>query len=89
MIRWYINQLHVATSDEEIARDIGQRAIDAGWHPLAAVGAIGHALELHHANQEQYRWIMSGFDGSPTRTRTTCWLRSPPSSPEHPPAPYT
>lgn len=60
MIRWYLNRIHVMTPDEEIVEDIGGRAIEQGWPPLAALGAVAYALEIHHANRAQYLAVIGG-----------------------------
>lgn len=65
MIRWYVNKLHVSVSDAELAEDIGTRAINAGWGPLSVIGAIAHALAIHHDNQRTYRWVVNGLHGRP------------------------
>ena len=60
MIRWYIDKLHVSTPDDQIIDDIGKRAISAGWGPLSIIGAIQHALNVHHENQRFYAEVMNG-----------------------------
>lgn len=60
MIRWYINKLHVSTPDEEIVADMARRAERGGYHPIVGLAIVVEALNIHHANQAHYNWVMGG-----------------------------
>ena len=59
MIRWLVNQMHVSTSDAGVEAEIRRRATKAT--PEQADAYVVEALEVHHENQAEYRWIMGGL----------------------------
>lgn len=62
MIRWYLNRVHVMTPDDEILEDFAGRIAraDPPYSPLQAIGILAHALDIHHANRDEYLRLMRG-----------------------------
>jgi hypothetical protein len=65
-IRWLSGRWHVGESDAWVIAEMAKRldrksnAAKHKEHPHLRQEFIDYALECHHANQAQYRWVMRG-----------------------------
>jgi hypothetical protein len=62
-LRWWLGDVHVGTSDLEVAREVWARIKkqnDPAWTPELRRQTLAAALWLHHENRAEYAAVMSG-----------------------------